>query len=163
MRRMFALTIVVGLLMAVLAVPGTALGKADFTEYTGTETQIGGPVFGPADWTKPVVQVDFESVFLDETTDARASGVTYVSGKLTIKDVATFSGIMRGTSLTVVTGDGYEGTWVGTWEGKLVNGVGSYKAVAHGTGDLAGMKMMFTFTGGEAIPIEGRLLDPHGS
>ena len=79
------------------------------------------------------------------------------------KDTATFSGIMRGTALTVVTGNGYEGTWVATWQGKLVNGVGFYKAVAHGTGDLAGLKMMFTFTGTEEVNMEGRILDPHGS
>jgi hypothetical protein len=163
MRRTLAFIIAVGLLAALLAIPGTALARAEFTEYTGTETQIGGPIFGPADWTKPVVQVDFESVFSDQATDDRATGTTYVSGKLTIKDTTTFSGVMRGTSVTVVTGDGYEGTWVGTWQGKLVNGVGFYKAVAHGTGDLAGLKMMFTFTGTEEVNMEGRILDPHGN
>ena len=165
MRRMFALLIAVGLLMALLAVPGTALGKAESSEYTGVETKIGDTVFGPADWTKPVVQIDFASVWEDDTTDDRASGITSVTGKLTITDLATFSGTMRGTSVTVVDNDNYVGTWEGHWEGKLVNGVGFFKAVAHGTGDLAGLKMMAVFTGTEVdgpVNIEGRILDPHG-
>lgn len=163
MRRIFTLAITASLLTALVAVPATASHPAEFTPYTGVETQIAGPDFGPADWTKPVVQVDFQSAFVDDTTDVRASGITYVSGKLTITDAVTFSGTMRGTSLTIVSGEGYEGTWVGTWEGKLVNGVGFYKAVAKGTGDLAGLKMMFTFTGDEEINMEGRILDPGSS
>ena len=165
MRRIFALLMAVGLMM-VMAIPGTALARAEFTEYTGVETQIGGgPIFDGVDLTKPVVQFELESVFEDVTTDARTTGTTYVSGKLTVKDMATFSGTMHGTSVTVVTGGGYEGTWEGTWQGKLINGVGFFKAVAHGTGDLAGLKMKATFTGTEPfgpVHIEGRILDPHG-
>jgi hypothetical protein len=167
MRRIFALIMAVGLMAAVMASPGTALARAEFTEYTGVETQIGGgPIFDGVDLTKPVVQFDLDSVFEDVTTDPRASGTTYVSGKLTVKDMATFSGTMHGTSLTVVTGNGYEGTWEGTWQGELINGVGFFKAVAHGTGDLAGLLMKAEFTGNEAfgpVNIEGRILDPHGA
>ena len=166
MRRTFALTIAAGLLGALLAIPGTALARAEFTEYTGTETHVsGGPIFDGVDLTKPVVHVAVESVWDDVTTDARATGRTHVSGSLTLTDMASFTGTMRGTSLTVVDNDEYEGTWVGTWEGKLVAGVSFFKAVAHGTGDLAGMKMMAVFTGTEAfgpVNIEGRTLDPHG-
>jgi hypothetical protein len=144
MRRIFALIMAVGL-VTVMATPGTAVG---------------------VDLTKPVVQLQLESVFEDATTDPRTTGITYVSGKLTVTDMATFTGIMHGTSLTVVSGNGYEGTWEGTWEGKLVNGVGFFKAVAHGTGDLAGLKMEAEFSGtdpGGPVDMEGRILDPHGS
>ena len=166
MRRVFALVIAAGLVTA-MAIPGTALARADFTQYTGVETQIGGgPIFDGVDLTKPVVQFELESVFEDVTTDARTTGTTYVSGKLSVKDMATFSGTMHGTSVTVVTGNGYDGTWEGTWQGKLINGVGFFKAVAQGTGDLAGLNMEATFTGtvpGGPVNMEGRILDPHGS
>ena len=163
MRKTFALIVAVGLMAALLAVPGTALGKATSTDYTAVETQIDGPNFGPADWTKPVVQVDFESVFEDDATDPRASGTTYVSGKLSITDVATFTGTMHGTSVTVVTGNGYEGTWVGRWQGKLLGfGASTYKAVAHGTGDLAGMKLFLEYNSAADPNTTGRILDPHG-
>jgi hypothetical protein len=164
MRKTFALIVAVGLMAALLALPGTALGRAAFTEYTATEIQTGGPDFDPAtDWTKPIVQARFQSVFVDTATDPRASGTTYVSGKITFTDLATFTGIMSGTSLTEVSGEGYEGTWVGHWQGKLTGFGGSfYKAVAHGTGDLAGMKMMMTYDSTRDPVIMGRLLDPHG-
>ena len=153
-------------LMTVMATPGTAVARASFTEFTGVETQIGGgPIFDGVDLTKPVVQLELKSIFEDETTDPRTTGVTYVSGKLTVTDMATFTGTMHGTSLTVVTGDGYEGTWEGTWQGKMINGVGFFKAVAHGTGDLAGLKEIIVFTGTEPfgpVDMEGRILDPHG-
>jgi len=166
MRRTFALIMAVGL-MTVMAIPGTALARAEFSEFTGVETQIGGgPIFDGVDLSKPVVQLDLESVFEDVTTDPRNTGVTYVSGKLTVTDMATFTGIMHGTSLTVVTGEGYKGTWEGTWQGKLVNGVGFFKAVAHGTGDLAGLKEIIVFTGTapfQPVIMEGRILEPHGN
>lgn len=87
-----------------------------------------------------------------------------MSGKLTITDVVTFTGTMHGTYLTVVTGDGYEGTWEGTWTAKLVNGISYFTAVGHGTGDLEGLKAKVTFTGSESglISMEGRILNPHG-
>ena len=163
MRKTIAIIVAVGLTAALLAVPGTALGKATSTDYTAVETQLAGPDFGPADWTKPVVQVDFESLFEDNATDLRASGLTYVSGKLTIKDVATFAGTMHGTSVTVVTGNGYDGTWVGRWHGKLLGyGASTYSAVAHGTGDLAGMKMFVEYDSAAVPNMTGRILDPHG-
>lgn len=164
MRKTLTLIIAVGLMAALLALPGTALGRAAFAEYTADETQIDGPNFDPAtDWTKPIVQARFTSVFEDDATDPRASGTTYVSGKITLTDPATFTGIMRGTSVTHVSGEGYDGTWVGHWQGKLTGyGESFYKAIAHGTGDLAGMKMMMTFDSTRDPVIEGRILDPHG-
>ena len=165
MKRALVLMIAVGLLAAI-AIPGTALAKAEFTEFTGTETQIGGgPDFTYVDWSKPVLQVPLESIFEDVTTDPRTTGTTYVSGKLTITDVATFTGTMHGTYLTMVTGDGYEGTWEGTWTGKLVNGISYFTAVGHGTGDLEGLKARTTFTGSESglINMEGRILNPPGN
>lgn len=163
MRRTLALIIAVGLMAALLALPGAAVGRAAFTEYTATEIQIEGPNLDPAPpWTKPIVQTRFTSVFEDDATDPRASGTTYVSGKITLTDPATFTGIMSGTSVTHVSGEGYEGTWVGHWQGKLTGYGGSfYKAVAHGTGDLAGMKMMMTYDSTRDPVITGRLLDPH--
>jgi len=164
MRRIFALAAAVGL-MAAIATPGTALARAESTEFTGMETQIaGGLVVDGVDWSKPVVKVGLESVYEDVTTDPRNTGTTHVSGKLSITDLATFTGNMHGTFLTVVTGDGYEGSWEGTWSGKLINGVSHFTAVAHGTGDLEGLKEMITFTGiGDGqIYMEGRILDPHG-
>ena len=164
MRKTFALTIAVSLIAAVMAIPGTALGKAAFTDYTATEIQISGPDFDPAtDWTMPVVQTSFESIFVDSATDPRASGLTYVSGEITFTDLATFTGIMDGTSVTYVSGEGYEGTWVGHWQGKLTGyGASFYKVIAHGTGDLVGMKMMMTYDSAREPNISGRLLDPHG-
>lgn len=170
MRRIFALIIAVGLMAALLALPGAALGRAEFTEYTATETQIDGPNFDLAtDWTKPIVQARFTSTFEDVATDPRASGITEVSGKITFTEIdwSVFPpfmvGIMSGTSVTDVSGDGYEGTWVGVWQGKLTGFGSFYKAVAHGTGDLAGMKMMMSFDSTRTPVIEGRLLDPHGN
>lgn len=175
MRKTLALIIAVGLMAAVLALPGAALGRSAFTEYTATETQIDGPNFDPAtDWTKPIVQARFTSVFEDDATDPRASGITYVSGKLSITEsyepfpgffemfgfFVPLTATMHGTSLTEV--DGYDGTWVGHWQGKLVGGESFYRAVAHGTGDLAGMKMMMTFDSTRDPVITGRILDPHG-
>jgi hypothetical protein len=169
MRRTFALIIAVGLMAALLALPGAALGRAAFTEYTATETQIGGPDFDPAtDWTKPIIQARFASTFVDLATDPRASGTTEVSGKITFTEFNPFVsppfmvGIMSGTSVTYVSGDGYEGTWVGHWQGKLTGFGSFYKAIAHGTGDLAGMKMMMTYDSTRDPVITGRLLDPHG-
>ena len=164
MRRTLTLIVAVGLMVAVLAIPGTALGRAAFTDYTATEIQTDGPNFDPAtDWAKRIVQTTFTSTFVDDATDPRASGTTHVSGKISFTDLATFTGIMRGTSVTYVSGDGYEGTWVGHWQGKLTGGFESfYKVIAHGTGDLAGMKMIMTFDSTRDPVIEGRLLDPHG-
>ena len=164
MRRVLTLTMAVGLLMA-LTSPGTALAKAEFTEFTGTETQIGGgPDFSGVDWSKPVIHAELESVFDDVTTDPRTTGTTYASGKLTLTDPATFTGTMHGTFVTLVTGNGYEGTWEGTWTGKLINGISYFTAVGHGTGDLEGLKEKVTFTGSESglISMEGRILNPHG-
>jgi hypothetical protein len=164
MRRILALIIAVGLMAAVLALPGTALGRAAFTEYTATEIQIGGPDFEEVyDWAEPKFQARFESIFEDDATDRRASGTTYVSGKITFTDSFTFTGVMSGTSITEVTGEGYEGTWVGHWQGKLTGyGESFYKVIAHGTGDLAGMKMMMTYDSTRDPVIAGRILDPHG-
>ena len=47
----------------------------------------------------------------------------------------------------------------------MINGVESIMAVAHRTGDLAGLKMQAEFSGteqGGPIYMEGRILDPHG-
>jgi hypothetical protein len=184
MRRIFALIIAVGLMAAVLALPGTAIGRATHTAYIGTETQTGGPTFPePLKGNLPVERTTFESVFADvtflpngTTPYLPATGDTFVSGVLIITETVEplpdlfpgffvpFNGSMHGTSVTVVPkGSETAGTWVGRWQGKLVNGVGFYKAVAHGTGDFAGMKMKLTFTGDQPYPIEGRILDPHGS
>ena len=163
MRRTFALIVAVGLMAALLALPGTALGKTTSTDYTAVETQLAGPIFDPADWTKPVVQVDFESIFEDDATDPRASGITYVSGKISFTDAATFTGTMHGTSVTVVDNSEYQGTWVGRWQGKLLGfGASTYKAVAHGTGDLAGMKLFLEYNSAADPNTTGRILDPHG-
>ena len=90
MRRTLALIIAVGLMAALLALPGAAVGRAAFTEYTATEIQIEGPNLDPAPpWTKPIVQARFTSVFEDDATDPRASGTTYVSGKITLTDPVT--------------------------------------------------------------------------
>ena len=104
MRKAITLIVAVGLMAAVLALPATALGRAAFTKYTATEIQIDGPNFDPAtDWTKPIVQTKFTSIFVDDASDPGASGTTYVSGKITLTDLATFTGIMRGTSVTYAT------------------------------------------------------------
>ena len=164
MRRTLALATALGLMIA-LAIPRAALARAEFTEFTGMETQIGGGlIVDGVDWSKPVIKVGLESIYEDVTTDPRTTGTTYVSGTLSITDLATFSGNMHGTFVTVVTGDGYEGTWEGRWSGKLVNGLSEFSAVGHGTGDLAGLKEMVTFTGiGDGqISMEGRILEPHG-
>ena len=163
MRKIFATAVVLGLLTALLAVPGTAIAQAEFTEYTGTETRDGPFTLLSAQGTK-VVQMHFTSEWYDTTSDYRTTGRTVVTGHLTLTDPATGTGVMRGTSVTYVTGNGYEGTWEGTWQGKLVYGVGFFDAVGHGTGDLAGLKMQATFTGVDPnnVTIEGRILDPHG-
>lgn len=164
MGRWPGLVTAVGLMIAI-AIPGAALARAEFTEFTGVETPIGGGlILDGVDWSKPVVKIGLETIYEDVTTDPRTTGTTYVSGKISLTDPATFTGNMHGTFLTVVTGDGYEGTWEGTWSGKLINGVSAFSAVAHGTGDLAGLKEMVTFAGiGDGqISTEGRILDPHG-
>ena len=95
-------------------------------------------------------------------TQSQSSSTTTRMRRTTRPDLATFTGIMSGTSVTYVSGDGYEGTWVGHWQGKLTGYGGSfYKAIAHGTGDLAGMKMMMTYDSTRTPVITGRLLDPH--
>ena len=178
MRRIFALIIAVGLMAALLALPGTAVGRAEFTEYIGTETQTSGPILPePLKGNLPVERTTFESVFddvaylPDMTPYLPATGETFVYGTLIITETfELFPGFfvplnasMHGTSETVVNNASGEGTWVGHWQGKLVNGVGFYKAVAHGTGDFAGMKMKLVFNGDQPYPIEGRILDPHGN
>ena len=179
MRRILALIIAVGLMTALLALPGTAVGRAEFTEYIGTETQTDGPNFPePLRGNLPIERTSFTSVFDDvaylpdgTTPYLPATGETFVYGTLIITETwELFPGFfvplnasMHGTSVTEVNNDSGEGTWVGRWQGKLVNGVGFYKAVAHGTGDFAGMKMKMEFTGDQPYPIEGRILDPHGS
>ena len=182
MRRIFALITAVGLMAALLALPGTAVGRAEFTEYIGTETQTWGPDLAePLKGNLPIEVTTFESIFDDvaflpdgTTPYLPATGETFVKGTLIITETFELpppapSGIfvplnasMHGTSVTVVNNDSGVGTWLGHWQGKLVNGVGFYKAVAHGTGDFAGMKMKLVFTGDQPFPIDGRILDPHG-
>ena len=164
MRRIFALIIAVGLMTALLALPGTAIARAEFSEYTGTEEKTDLDTVFYNVRGKNVVHMDFYSEWNDETTDPRATGLTKVSGHLAFIDIVTGTGIMHGTSVTEVENASGTGTWVGHWQGKLVYGVGSFKAVAYGTGDFAGLKMMVTFTGidPELVQIEGRILDPHG-
>jgi len=184
MKRIFALILAVGLMAALLALPAAATAKAEFAEYIGTSLQTDGPNFGPADWTKPVVKVDFQSVYHDEsflpdmaTLYLPTTGETTVSGTIIIKEstepfpgffdlfgfLVPVNATMHGTSVTAVDNDSGEGTWVGRWQGKMINGVAYYKAVAHGTGDFAGMKMKMTFRGDQPYPVEGRILDPHGN
>ena len=165
MKRIFALIIAVGLMAALLALPGTALGKAVSTDYTGTETKTATETVFENWRGTNIVHVDFYSEWNDVTTDARATGLTKVSGHLAFTDFATGTGIMSGTSVTEVNNASGTGTWEGRWQGKLVYGVGSFKVVAHGTGDFAGLKMMATFTGlnPAVVHIEGRILDPHGT
>ena len=158
MRRTFALIVAAGLMVALLAIPGTAFSRATFTRYTATETQLDGPNFESVPTEGEPVK--FTSVFEDRATDPRASGITSVSGTITFTDLATFTGTMRGTSLTDVTGEGYEGTWVGRWRGRLTGGGESvYWAVARGTGDLVGMRMFMTFDSARDPMIKGVLLD----
>jgi hypothetical protein len=164
MRRIFALFIAVGLMAALLALPAAASATAEFSEYTGTETKtLDDTVFENWRGTN-VAHVDFYSEWDDVTTDLRATGLTKVSGHLAFTDIATGTGIMHGTSVTVVDNTSGTGTWLGRWQGKLVYGLGYFKVVAHGTGDFAGLKMMATFTGVSptVVNIEGRILDPHG-
>jgi hypothetical protein len=165
MRRIFALVIAVGLMTALLALPGTAIARAEFSEYTGTETKTAlATTFENVRGTN-VIHMDFYSEWNDVTEDPRATGLTKVSGHLAFTDIATGTGIMHGTSVTEVDNTSGTGTWVGHWQGKLVGNVGSFKAVAYGTGDFAGLKMMATFTGltPAVVHIEGRILDPHGN
>lgn len=182
MRRIFALILAVGLMAALLALPAAVSAKAEFTEYIGTSDQTVGPIFGPADWTKPVVKVDFHSVYQDEsylpdlTPYLPTTGETTVDGTLIITEtLEPFPGFfdtfgflvpvnatMHGTSVTVVDNDSGTGTWVGRWQGKMIDGVAFYKGVTHGTGDFAGMKLKLTFNGDQEFPVEGRILDPHG-
>ena len=164
MRRIFALIMAVGLMAALLALPAVASAKAEFTEYEGLETRDGPFAVVSAHGTE-VVQLHFTSEWKDVTSDPRATGRTLVSGHLTLTNPATGTGIMSGTSVTEVDNPSGTGTWEGRWRGKLVYGVGSFKVVAHGTGDFAGLKMMATFTGidPDTVEIEGRILDPHGS
>ena len=164
MRKLFATAVVLGLLAALLAVPGTALARAEFKEYTGTETRIPDSFTVLSAHGTKVVQMRFTSEWNDDTTDDRATGRTVVTGHLTLTDPATGTGVMRGTAVTYVKNDRYEGTWESTWQGTLVNNVGFFDVVGHGTGDLAGLKMQSTFTGVDAdnVNIEGRILDPHG-
>jgi len=70
---------------------------------------------------------------------------------------------MNGTSVTHVSGYGHKGTWTGHRQEKLTGfGGSSYKAVAHGTGDLAGMKVMMTSDSTRTPVFTGRFLEPHG-
>ena len=108
MRKLFATAVVLGLLAALLAVPGTALAKAEFTEYTGTETRIVDSFTVLSAHGTEVVQMRFTSEWNDDTTDDRATGRTVVTGHLTLTDPATGTGVMRGTAVTYVTGNGYE-------------------------------------------------------
>lgn len=179
MRRILALIIAVGLMTALLALPGTAVGRAEFTEYIGTETQTSGPILPePLKGNLPIERTSFASVFEDvaylpdgATPYLPATGRTEVEGILIITETyelfpgffVPFNAAMHGTSVTVVNNKSGVGTWVGRWQGKLVNGVSFYKAVAHGTGDFDGMQLMMEFTGDQPYPMEGRILDPHGS
>jgi hypothetical protein len=163
---------------ALLALPGTAIGRAEHTAYIGTETQTLGPVLPELlKGNLPVERTTFTSVFDDvaflpngTTPYLPATGETFVSGMLIITETyelfpgffVPFNASMHGTSVTVVDNASGTGTWVGHWQGKLVNGVGFYTAVTHGTGAFAGMKMKLNFTGDQPFPIEGRILDPHG-
>ena len=86
----------------------------------------------------------------------------YGADKISFTDVTTFTGTMHGTSVTVLSGNGYEGTWVGRWQGKLLGfGASTYKAVAHGTGDLAGMKLLLEYDSAADPNATGRIGDPH--
>ena len=116
MRRLFALIIAVGLMTALLALPGTAVGRAEFTDYIGTETQTSGPILPePLKGNLPIERTSFASVFDDvaylpdgTTPYLPATGETFVYGTLIITETyelfpgffVPFNAAMHGTSET---------------------------------------------------------------
>lgn len=159
MRRVFTLTIAVGLMAALLALPATASAEAEFTEYTGTEYGAGMPTDMVTRVSGPVFHYSHVMVYNDVTDDWRTTGITTVHMNWTTKDWA--NGHIWGTFRTEL--HGHDGVWEGTWTGKMVGGVPFFKTVGHGSGVLDGMKMMASYQGTSptTIGIGGRILDPH--
>ena len=165
MRRIFALIMAVGLMAALLVLPATASAKAEFTEYTGTETGIAMPTNPVFRQSGPIVHYSHVSYYYDDTSDWRTTGYTTVVMNFTGRDfmLPTMSGHIWGTFRTEL--DGHDGAWEGTWTGKMVDGLPFFKAVGHGSGVVDGLKMMANYDGTSptTIAIEGRILDPHGN
>jgi hypothetical protein len=166
MRRIFTLIIAVGLMAALLALPTTASAKAEFTEYTGTESAAIPSPIDPFTWVSgPVFHYSHVMIHHDVTDDWRTTGDATVVMNWTTKD--WMNGHIRGTFHTEVADpDSHDtGAWDGTWTGKMVDGIPIFKAVGHGSGVLDGLKMKASYVGtpNMTIDIEGRILNPHGN
>jgi hypothetical protein len=140
--------------------PTTVLAEpAEFTYYEGLETPTAPPANAMCKQVEPVLFCSQTSFWFDDTSDPRMTGYTTVQAKFKGPDFA--NGHVWGTFQTEPLA--FEGTWEGTWTGKLIDGVPFFKAVGHGTGELEGLQMKASFEGSpDGILISGRILDPHG-
>lgn len=160
MKRSLAILVVLGVMFGLVLVPSTALARAHVTEYTGLETPAAPPADVTCRMSGPNLHCSQTSFWNDVTTDDRMTGFTTVYANFKSPDGV--DGHIWGKFVTEVTA--YEATWVGSWTGKIIDGVPIFKAVGHGTGELEGLKVMISFEGSPAgIAISGRILEPHGS
>ncbi len=150
------------------------------------------PVFSAAEATPFVA--NYASVPIDPGEVYQTGGVLHIRGMVnqgpiwdyitgtvtTVVDIdlvlATGKGTLRASVVIDVAqldGQGVNGTWEGQAHGHIVHYPGpdalsTGHIVAHGTGDLAGMKIWGDYTN-EANPglpiyvLTGRILDPHGN
>ena len=167
MKRFTALFLAAGLAASLLVVPTAASAKAEFTEYTGTESATGMPTILSFRQSGPITHYSHEAYYFDETSDWRTTGTTIVAMNFKGTDLGlpAMSGHIWGTFHTDVASVHGVGAWDGTWTGKMVDGVPIFKVVGHGSGDLQGLKLKASYEGDSptTIAIRGRILDPHGS
>jgi hypothetical protein len=158
-------------LVALVAVPGSAVARASRIEFTGIEVPLGPPV-NYGDWIeRPSGNVHVRSmttVYQELATDARMSGLN--TSTMNANWGPDYAGPMWGASESVLA-DSAEcpggGVWQGTWTGMMnVDGSYTYSAVGRGvSGCVAGLHFSLTALNlgtGEPTAYTGEILDPHG-
>jgi hypothetical protein len=158
-RQRVLLSIALALIIALLATYGTAVAQATQTEIVGTSTTIG--VIDPGVLTPlPGGNVKIRGmilVFQEEASDPRASGINTVV--MNANWDSNWTGPMQGTWHVV----NEYGTWEGTWTGTSIAGGSSIRGVAHGTGELEGLKYSIHCDYvGDVGACSGQILSPHG-
>jgi hypothetical protein len=153
------LLVIVALIMALLAIPGYAVAQATKAEFVFTPIITGIVDFG--DWmTLPSGNIRVRGWILeewDEVSEPRACGTNTIV--INANWDSNETGPVWGTWHVV----NEYGTWEGTYTGVMGADGSKIRGVAHGTGELEGLKYSINcdYTV-EPASCSGQILNPHG-
>ncbi|MFO7663128.1 MAG: hypothetical protein R6X18_11110 [Chloroflexota bacterium] len=154
-RKLFLLFVCV--LAVMLLVTGLAAAKATRTEFTGTETQIGGEAplrYWEAGQTAHIRGM--QGVYWEEATDPRVSGINTILVNMNIHPVSGGGVQIQFWGTYVLENEG--GSWSGTFQGLVAaDGIVTYDAHGEGSGSYQGLKI---FLHAENTTFSGYILDP---